>query len=74
MRAAADKTEYATGWSSETNVALLQKIKLGLDPGFQRRANDLSMTDLNHENLNKGLTKETRNVLNMNVDSLRRQP
>lgn len=74
MRAAADKTEYAIGWSSETNKALLQKIRLGLDPGFQKRANDLSMNDLNHENLSKGLTKETRNVLNMNVDSLRRQP
>lgn len=74
MRAEADKTEYATGWSSEKNNALLQKIRLGLDPGLQKRTNDFSINDLNRENLSKGLTKETRNVLNMNVDSLRRQP
>jgi hypothetical protein len=74
MRATADKTEYATGWSSERNKALLQKIRLGLAPGFEKRTNDLFKTDLNRENFEKGLTKETRNDLNINVDSLRRQP
>lgn len=74
MRAETNKTELTTGWSSECNKSLLQKIRLGLAPGFERRTNDLFINDLNRENLDKGLTKETLNVLNMNVDSLRRQP
>lgn len=73
MKAKTNKTEIATGWSSERNKSLLQYIKLGLVPGFQKQADDLFRID-SASLPDAGFAKPARMDINKNVDSLRRQP